>query len=238
MARHPLPRGTVDFHTHILPIDHGSRDTAMAAAQMRLLQEAGLSAVVATPHFYAHSEKAVADFIARRDAAARDLLAAVWEDAPTLYLGAEVLVTRGLSEMEDLPQLAIRGTDVILLEMPLGGWSDGHLREVERIASRGLVPMLAHLDRYPIPWLESLYDDPRYLYQVNLGGLLGIGARARYFRRMLAAGAVAALGSDLHGLPSAGYRRYLKALSRAGDALLTVNEHTAEILATATPAEK
>lgn len=235
MAPRPLPAGTVDFHTHILPIDHGSRDLDMAVGQMQLLRDAGISAVVATPHFYAHNERAVSDFLARRDAAAKALCEAVGEGAPRLYLGAEVLVSRGVSEMEGLSELAIRGTDVILLEMPLGGWSDGHLREVEKIASRGLVPMLAHLDRYPLPMLDSLYDDPRYLYQVNLGALLGFSRVACYFRRMLRDGAIAALGSDLHGIPSAGYRKHLAALRKAGEHLLTVNAHTSEILATAIP---
>ena len=229
-----LPSGTVDFHTHILPkCDHGSQNLRMAVEQWRLLTEAGLSAVVATPHFYAHEESSVEAFLARRDAAAQQLLAAV-EGGPRLYLGAEVLVSPGLEGLPDLASLCIGGSDILLLEMPLGGWSREHLDTVDAIAEQGITPLLAHLDRYSLGALDSLYDNPSFLFQVNASALLGLGRKARYFRRMLKAGAVAALGSDLHGLPKDGYARYLRGFLRAGDALVEVNEHTAELLSTAT----
>ena len=231
-----LPPHTVDFHSHILPgVDHGSRDLAMASAQWELLRRAGLSAVVATPHFYAHEEASVKAFLARRDAAAASLLSAVPEGGPRLYLGAEVLVCRGLEELPDLRELCIAGTDVMMLEMPLGGWSREHLDTVACIAERGIVPLLAHIDRYPLRNLDALYGNDRFLYQVNVTSLMGLGRVARYFRRMLRAGAIAALGSDLHGLPQDGYGRYLRAFGRAGEALSEVNAHTSELLSTAVP---
>lgn len=238
MGRRPLPPGTVDFHAHILPgVDHGSRNLRVATAQWRLLTEAGLSSVVATPHFYAHEEASVEDFLARRDAAADRLLAAVGEEGPALYLGAEVLVFPGLAELPGLPKLTIGGSRLLLLEMPLGGWSEEHLDAVDRVIDRGLIPLVAHIDRYPICKLGALYDR-RYLYQVNLGSLLGLGVIPRYFRRMLRAGAVAALGSDLHGVPKQGYNKHYRAFLRAAKSLPTVNEHTAELLDEATPVKK
>ncbi len=237
MGKDRLPAGTVDFHTHILGgVDHGSESLATSIAQWRLMQAAGLSAVVATPHFYAHEEASVEAYLARRDAAARALMSEVsGESDMRLYLGAEVLVCPGLEELSDLDKLTVAGTDIILLEMPLGGWSHLHLRTVSRIASRGLVPLLAHINRYPLRSLDSLYDDPSFLFQVNLSALLGVGAVPRYFRRMLKAGAIAALGSDLHGIPKDGYDTHVRAFCRAGAALDIVNEHTAEMLEFSTP---
>ena len=238
MRRRPLPPGTVDFHAHILPgVDHGSQSLKMATAQWRFFTEAGLSAVVATPHFYAHEETSVEDFLARRDAAAESLLAEIGTAGPALYLGAEVLVFPGLAELPDLGRLTVGGSRILLLEMPLGGWSGEHLDAVDCVIDRGLIPLIAHIDRYPLSKLGALYDR-RYLYQVNLGALLGFGAIPRYFRRMLRAGAVAALGSDLHGIPKQGYDRHLRAFLRAGKSLPTVNEHTAELLAEAIPVKK
>ncbi len=233
-----LPSGTVDFHTHILPrCDHGSRSIGMAAAQWQLLTDAGLSAVVATPHFYAHEEATVEAFLARRDAAAQRLAEAVGGTGPKLYLGAEVLVFPGLETLPDLGSLCIGGSDILLLEMPLGGWSQEHLETVAAVAERGITPLIAHIDRYSLSSLDILYDNPALLFQVNVRSLLGLGPKARYFRRMLRAGAVAALGSDLHGVPRDGYARYLRAFLRAGNTLATINEHTAEILSAATPYE-
>ena len=229
-----LPSGTVDFHTHILPrCDHGSRSIGMSLAQWELLTRAGFSAVVATPHFYAHEEASVASFLERRDAAAEALLAET-HGGPRLYLGAEVLVFPGLETLPDLHRLCIGGGDILLLELPLGGWSKEHLETVAAIAEQGITPLIAHIDRYPIASLDMLYDYPALLFQVNVGSLTGLGRKARYFRRMLRAGVVAALGSDLHGVPKDGYARYLRGFLRAGDALAAVNEHTAELLSTAT----
>ena len=238
MKRRTLPPGTVDFHAHILPgADHGSRSIGMATAQWRLFTEAGLSAVVATPHFYAHEETSVEDFLARRDAAAESLLAEIGTAGPALYLGAEVLVFPGLAELPELGRLTVGGSRLLLLEMPLGGWSEEHLDAVDRVIERGFIPLVAHIDRYPLRKLDALYERG-YLYQVNLGALLGLGSLPSYFRRMLRAGAIAALGSDLHGMPEGGYDRHLRAYLRAGDALLTVNDHTAEMLAEAIPVKK
>ena len=231
-----LPAGTVDFHTHILPgADHGSRNLTTSCRQWQLLCDAGASAVVATPHVYAHEEASVEAFLSRRDHAARELLSAVGEGGPALYLGAEVLVFPGLEALPSLGELCIGGTNLLLLEMPLGGWSQEHVDTLGAIADRGMIPLLAHLDRYPLRLLNSLYEHPSFLFQVNVSSILGLSARAFYFRRMLKAGAVAALGSDLHGLPREGYERYLRAFLRAGESLKTVNRHTDHLLSTAEP---
>lgn len=45
----------IDFHTHILPgIDDGSRSIEMTEAMLEEEARQGVTAVVATPHFYAH----------------------------------------------------------------------------------------------------------------------------------------------------------------------------------------
>ncbi len=226
-----------DFHTHCLPgVDHGSTTLAVGVEQRRLMHAAGLSAVVATPHFYAHEESSVEGFLARRSQAVRELLTAAPE-GPTLYLGAEVLVVPGLDEMEGLSRLCIEGTDILMLEMPLGSWSREAVRTVSRIARQGITPILAHIDRYPIADLEYLFEDSRLLYQINAVALLGLSRRAAYFRRMVEAGAVAAFGSDLHGAHPAAYRGFLRAARRSLGGTAGVMEHTDEILALATPAK-
>ncbi|MBQ2718860.1 MAG: hypothetical protein IJF73_02205 [Clostridia bacterium] len=228
--------GLVDFHAHCLPgADHGAPSLSVAVAQRRLMKEAGLSAVVATPHFYSHKEVSVDAFLTRRDGAAAALLSAAPE-GPALYLGAEVLVTPGLDEMEGLSRLCIKGTDILLLEMPLGGWSRECVRTLERIAKMGVTPLLAHIDRYPITDLEYLFESSRLLYQINAVAILGLSYRARYFRHMVRAEAVAAFGSDLHGAHPAAYRAFLRAVRRARAGALTVAAHSAELLSRAIPA--
>lgn len=226
-----------DFHAHCLPgVDHGSTSLEVAVAQRRLMQEAGLSAIVATPHFYAHEESSVEAFLARRGEAVARLLAAAPE-GPALYLGAEVLVVPGLDEMEGLSRLCIEGTDILMLEMPLGSWSREAVRTVLRIAGHGITPILAHIDRYPIDDLEYLFEDSRLLYQINAVALLGLSRRASYFRRMVEAGAVAAFGSDLHGAHPAAYRGFLRAVRRSPRGTQDVMAHSDEVLASAIAAK-
>ena len=231
----PAAYAPIDFHAHCLPeLDHGCPSLRLGIAQRRLMQEAGLLATVATPHFYAHTEASVDAFLERRNAAARALLTAAPE-GPALYLGAEVLVMPGLEEMAGLDRLCIEGTNVLLLEFPFGGWPERCVRTVEAIAERGITPLLAHIDRYPIKDLDALFEGNRYLYQVNASALLGWSRRAAYFRRMVAEGAVAAIGSDIHGNRPDSYRALLR-VARKVHGFASVCEHSREILAAAIPA--
>ena len=140
----------------------------------------------------------------------------------------------GLSDMKGLSRLCIEGTDILLLEMPLGGWSQRCVRVVEEIAHMGITPLLAHIDRYPIHHVAELFESNRLLYQINAVALLGWSRRAAYFRGMVAAGAVAAVGSDLHGDHPAAYRGFLRALRRAKGASFVL-EHSCELLKDAIP---
>ena len=43
----------VDFHSHILPqVDHGSISIDMSLTQLSYAKDAGVTRIVATPHFY------------------------------------------------------------------------------------------------------------------------------------------------------------------------------------------
>ena len=215
--RAPTLRGVIDFHAHLLPwMDHGSRDLAEAVCQYRMLNAHGVSAVVATPHFYAQTEPSVDDFIARRDAAAEALLGAVTV-GPELYLGAEVLLVRGLEHMEGLDRLCIKGTNTILLEMPLGGFGRAEVETAEKIAALGLDPVIAHIDRYPPDSLSLLIESGAARYQVNAAAFLGLSRRAAALRKMAEEGRIAAIGSDLHGTDRRAIRSFDRALARLGD---------------------
>lgn len=224
--------GVVDFHTHILPgMDHGSSDLDAATAQWRMLTERGTPFVVATPHFYAQDEPSVDDFLARRDAAA-EALRVCTSGGGRLALGAEVLLVRGLENMQGLDRLCIKGTNVILLEMPYG-FEAADVETVERIAARGLLPLIAHIDRYYPEELALLFDSGCACYQVNAAGFLGLDRRAAFFRRMARDGAIAAIGSDLHGTDPRALRVFSRALVRLGTATNAISAQSRTLLANA-----
>ncbi len=226
----------VDFHSHILPgADHGSRGCDVTAAQLAMMHAAGTDAVVATPHFYPNLDT-ISTFLERRAICVERLLTIDRPVSPTVYLGAEVLVCEGIEEMEGLERLAVEGTRVILLEMPFRHWSERLLDAVTGIAERGLIPVLAHVDRYE---KEDVLRLMRRGIRIQLNAeplarLLGKRRLAPYLESQL----LVALGSDLHGAKKKGYAHFLKMQKRLGARTGEIFSKTEELLAGATPIER
>ena len=56
-----------DYHCHILPgIDDGAENAAASVKMIALLHEQGVRRIVATPHFYAHRENSVKEYLEKR----------------------------------------------------------------------------------------------------------------------------------------------------------------------------
>lgn len=219
----------IDFHSHILPgADHGSGSVGTSLRQLALMRGANVSAVVATPHFYPQQQRAER-FLEKRARCAEELRKALPEDAPAVYLGAEVLVCPGIYEMEGLEKLAIEGTRTLLLEMPTTVWSRELLDTVERLRDGGFHTVMAHIDRYPTTEVQKILARG-FAVQLNataFSGFLGGKKYASY----IANGTVCALGSDLHGSDPAGYKPFLKMLKRLGPQADAVFSRTEGLLA-------
>lgn len=201
----------IDFHSHILPgVDHGSKNFEESKAQLSLVKESGVETIVATSHFYPHAHK-LEDFLLKRESAAEKLMTLKGEYGDLrVCLGAEVLVCDMLDKMPDLERLCIRGTNLLLLEMPSTGSWGRYIQSVENILNSGYTVMLAHIDRYMSH------------YQEGIEKLLTLGAKAQinadsldsFFSRKklmpyIEGGAVYAVGSDLHGSDKKNYKAFI-----------------------------
>ncbi len=192
-----MEKKIIDFHAHILPgADHGSSDKKTTKKQLEMLKNAGVEAVVATPHFYPQKDS-VESFLERREMCVRELLEIEGERIP-VYLGAEVLVCAGIDHMPDLEKLCIEGTDVILLEMPFNSWREEHVEAVARISRSGLTVVMAHIDRYPEKDVARLLSECDVLCQLN-GETQATFKGRRKAKRLLQDFYCIAAGSDLHG---------------------------------------
>lgn len=195
-----------DFHSHILPdIDDGSPDVKTSLEMLAREAEQNIRRVVATPHFYPRYEDP-ARFLLRRDRAEKALRDALGERQalPELLIGAEVYYFRGISESQWLPELRIRGTDAVLIEMPAPPWSDAMLRELADIREKwDLIPIVAHIDRYISPLrtfsLPRKLQQLPVLVQANASFFLNRGTRAMAMK-MLREDQIQLLGSDCHNL--------------------------------------
>lgn len=195
----------IDFHSHILPgIDDGSRDVDMSLKMVDALKSQGVDTVCATSHFYA-TQRTPQRYLQRRREAYEKLKAELPEDAPRILLGAEVLFFPGISRMEELPQLCLEGTDLLLLEMPFEPWTASVVREVTELArSKCFTILLAHIERYYFKQPVSVWDsflDNDILMQSNADFFLPFGTRRKAFR-LLREGRIHLLGTDCHNMSS------------------------------------
>ncbi len=195
-----------DFHTHILPgIDDGSASVEMSIAMLESMARQGITRVIATPHFYAHKDTPNR-FLARRVRAENSLRQEMSKhvDLPEIIVGAEVYYFPGMSNSDMLPALAITGTNHILIEMHDPPWTESMYRELENIRIRqGLIPIIAHVDRYITPMRQHGIPDRLrsmgVVVQANASFFLDWSTQ-RLAMQLLEADYIHLLGSDCHDM--------------------------------------
>ena len=223
----------IDFHSHILPCaDHGSDGIKTSKKQITLMKDAGVDTAVLTPHFYPNRHS-VSTFITEINSAAEELISKCGTH-PKFCLGAEVLYCEGIEAMEDIEKLCIRGTNVLLLELPMTPeWNKTMLYEVKRLATRFTV-VLAHIDRYTDLHSEELMSlmSAGVCAQVNTSSFSHKSDK-NALSPFIEAGYVVALGSDLHGSSKKIYRRFRKAEGRLGEDYVRIMKSSAELLTNA-----
>jgi len=203
-------RSVVDFHTHILPcIDDGSTGVDTSREMLRTEARHGVGTVVLTPHFSPDKERPES-FIKRREESLALLEKAMAdrseESFPKLLVGAEVRYFEGMSDCEYLSKLAISQTDLIMIEMPFAKWTKRMLSELSEIHQKqGLVPIIAHIDRYiggfhPCVRFDDLATLP-VLIQVGTDFFVRRSSRKRAIRTFRR-GIVHLLGTDAHNMSS------------------------------------
>lgn len=197
----------IDFHSHILPgIDDGAKDLAQSLDMLRASYEAGVRKIVLSPHCYYTSDSDIKQFIRERNEKYRLLKSEAeksGEDFPEMLLGCELHLNKCHADSQYLKELAIGGTDYILLEMPVGKWEPRIYDAIYSISLKGLRPLIAHIDRY---YFEHKKDFRNLFsldlsYQVNCDSFLmsHIKKQMPYFFEV---GAIHVLGSDMHNLSS------------------------------------
>lgn len=197
----------MDVHSHVLPgIDDGSTSVQESLAMLRKEVSQKIRYVVATPHFYADHDNPVNFLHRRRESVLRLQDAMDKEEGPLphLLIGAEVHYYHGMSESAILEKMRIGHSRYLLVEMPMGPWTDPMYKELEDIyRKQEMIPIVAHIDRYiglfrthGIP--ERLEELP-VLVQANASFFLRRWT-AGMAVRMLKKGQIHVLGSDCHNM--------------------------------------
>ncbi len=198
-----------DLHCHLLwGIDDGSRSPAESVAMARGLVATGVRRVFATPHQYRFgnvlSPATVASRVAllRRTLAAASVSLEVTAGAECLY-GSRLL--EALDKGEELVTFPFLGETCLLVELPLRHPAVGVACFGALLMRRGIRPILAHPERtararHDLDRIRR-WRDAGWWLQLNLRSLVGDhGPLADYVAtHLLADGAYAGAGSDLHG---------------------------------------
>ncbi|HBI85459.1 MAG TPA: capsular polysaccharide biosynthesis protein [Ruminococcus sp.] len=214
-----------EYHCHILPgIDDGADSVETSLQMVEMMRNQGVQRICATPHFYAHREKSVADYLEKRQAAFEKIQGQT--AVQDIHLGAEVAIEHGISELEGIEKLAIEGTRIILLELPYRPYEKWMSEEIYNIAAEfKLKVMLAHVHRYlPYYSREELETILRCnaVYQIN-NEAFASWKEKKIARKVMAEHTHFAFGSDAHNTSSRkpNWNLLLKKVKR--DALDTSN---------------
>lgn len=194
----------IDFHSHLIPgIDDGSKSLAMSQSMLDMWKEQKISHICATPHFYADM-MSPEKFLEKRDASYRELMDSVIKRSdgyrPAILPGAEVHYFRGMSSNDSISKFCLKGTKLILIEMPFHEWSEYMVKEVSDLKGQGLIPVAAHIERYlsiqPTKKIDAFLETG-VLLQCNAEFFLTFKTKRKALR-MLANNEIAFLGSDAH----------------------------------------
>lgn len=160
----------LDLHTHILPkVDDGSQSRKQSMQMLRREARQGVKRVALTSHFYAN-EESPERFLKRRDSSllALQAMAEGQKGLPEWIVGAEVAYFGGISRMEGIERLCLGTTRAILIEMPFCRWNRTMIDELVFLReSRGVQPILAHVDRYikyqPLGMIRELRESGMWM---------------------------------------------------------------------------
>ncbi len=200
----------IDLHCHILyDIDDGAKTKEDSAALLYTAAQNGIKAIIATPHFNDYS--AVDEFVAKRDERVKYLREFTDEKGLDIGLGAgaEVFLQDDVFSDCDLSPLCINGSRYLLCEYTLRPFDPRYaVIYAERVLSMGLVPIIAHPERYRSFHTESRVTkelcDMGALLQVNASSLAGRGGSEikNYATELVLSGQAQFVATDAHSAVS------------------------------------
>lgn len=188
----------IDLHSHLLPaVDDGSQSVDESVEVLERFARDGVTVVALTPHLDASRAHAapVEEY--------REILAELQARAPAvpeLMLGFEIMLDIPGADLT-ARHFALGDSRAALVEFPRTGVPSGATGELQRLRRSGVVPILAHPERYwgCTPERVAEWRRAGAVIQMDAAGLLGSESMTRIARAMLAEGLVDIIASDNHG---------------------------------------
>ena len=197
-----------DIHSHVIwGVDDGAEQKAETFRMLREAAADGIGRIICTPHMTPGVYEFPQDVFAENFRTAQEFI--VRENLPlTLLAGAEILYTDNTPRMlreKRIPTLA--GTDRVMVEFsPTDSWE--HITDaLAKIAGTGLIPVIAHMERYPAIRKPEQVREIRQRYhamvQINARSLCRRQPllRRSFFNSLFQDGLADYVATDTHAMP-------------------------------------
>ncbi len=189
----------IDLHNHLLPgVDDGSRSVTQSARVLRSFVAQGITDVVCTPHLLASQ----AEFgWPEHYESAWSALAAEVPEGMTLHRGAEVMLDRPVGPRITERKVTLNGSRYLLVEFQRMVPAEIAARALADVVRHGLIPLLAHAERYSSSSVESVrvWRDVGAVIQVDATVMTRPRSRGELARDLVREGLADVLAADNHG---------------------------------------
>ena len=190
----------IDLHSHLLPaVDDGSRSVEQSVKVLREMAVRGVTGLCLTPHMQARWSEAGPPEAHQK---AFDALQRQAPELPRLHRGAEVMLDRPITRPVAIARnVTLGGSRFILVEFPRLVGFDIATSALAQIVEVGLVPVLAHPERYICCSVDAVrrWRAVGARMQIDATTLLASSARGQRARRLVAEGLADILAADNHG---------------------------------------
>jgi protein-tyrosine phosphatase len=227
----------IDLHSHLLPgVDDGSRSVEQSVEVLARLAADGITGICLTPHLMAADSARGAPLL--HDKAFASLQPAV-PAGITVYRGAEIMLDRPLDpKVAAERRVTLNGTRFVLVEFPRLVTLKAVEQALTQVLSLGLVPLLAHPERYRCCSVEAArqWKALGVLLQVDGPTLLSTRPRGERARELVIHGLADVAAADNHGESRSlkGVREALVEMGCTEQATLLLETNPAAIIADGT----
>lgn len=199
--------GYIDCHSHILPgIDDGAKDIQESIWMLQNLSSQGVTTIWLTPHFYPCKED-LDSFLVKRDKKYSTLKPYADRLKMELIPASETYLSDCLFNIPSISDLCVNGQKYILTELPFSSECSLAFTRISRLINNyDVIPILAHIERYPkifknVEYLNELID-MGCLIQMNLSALENGFFRRKRLIRYIDGNLVHIIGTDCHNMKS------------------------------------
>ncbi len=205
--------GYIDIHAHVVPgIDDGSKSNQESVEMLKLAKEAGITTVIATPHyskgFCEYRAEDIKAYCRALEKHARKHI----DPEFRVFPGQEILYNeRSLEMIRSGEVIPLAEGRYILLEFAPEITYTALYQALREIAMTAYYPVLAHVERYQCLREQDRIEELRQLgvmLQMNYAHIDGsiFDANAKWCRQMLKAGMIDVLSTDMHNSTDRGPR--------------------------------